>query len=97
MALEHRISFRVLPTKWMGFQECCDSLGITPSQFLRSVVDNFVETYNRKGGGFNLEEFVYAYVDWLPGMTFRDCYEEAVQRDREAADQLLQDITNKEV
>ena len=42
-----------------------------------------------------IEDFVYTYVDWLPGMTFRDCYEEAVQRDQEAANELLQDIKSE--
>lgn len=37
----------------------------------------------------DLEEFVYTYVDWVPGMSFDEAHEEACRRDGQAADGLL--------
>ena len=39
-----------------------------------------------------IEDFVYTYVEWLPGMTFEEAHSLAIDRDQQAANVLLQDI-----
>lgn len=61
-------------------------------------LNNYAKAYpevsiRTKGEGGNdvsdLEEFVYAYVDWVPGMSFDEAHKEACRRDGQAADGLL--------
>lgn len=97
MALEHRVSFRVTADEWNEYQALCEESNITPSDRLRPLFRSDLARMRKavKGGDLTIEDFVYTYVDWIEGMSFDEAYALAVDRDREAADELRLDIYSK--
>ncbi len=44
----------------------------------------------------SLEEYVFTYVDWLPGMTWREALDLAEERDALAAYQFKQSVKDNQ-